>query len=184
MLALAGLVLASCGPAENATGPEFGPEEGYIVMEGDPDWHTESVTWIDNGAGSNRFAFISIALHAAPNGRSHYLYEAPFHQRGCVDARCFPQVDELFVIPGLAIGDIDRSPTSTMVAFDGRSQTDQDHWIYTFTPGGESRQWLIGTEPTFLPNGSAILFVSDGRDELLGIRPASGETWIAAVDLV
>jgi hypothetical protein len=180
---LLAFLLASCGPSEHSTGPELGPEEGYVVMEGDPDWQTDSVSWIDNGAGSNRFTFISIALDAAPNGRSHFLYEAPFHQRGCVDLRCFPDAQELFVTPGLAIGDLDRSPVSALLAFDGRAQTDHDHWIYTFTPGGESRRWLIGMEPTFLPNGSAILFVSDGRDELMGLRPGSGETWVEAIDL-
>ncbi|HWN82421.1 MAG TPA: hypothetical protein VNM87_10025, partial [Candidatus Udaeobacter sp.] len=147
-------------------------------MEGDPDWHTDSVSWIDNAAGSNRFEFISIALHANPDGPSHYLYEAPFHQRGCTDFRCFPLADELLVVPGLAIGDLDRSPTSTMVSFDGRAQEDHDHWIYTFTPGGENRRWLVGVEPTFAPDGAVVYFVSDGRDELMGLRPASGQSWV------
>jgi hypothetical protein len=183
-IALAGLVhLAGCGPPEHSTGPELGPEEGYIVMEGDPDWQTDSVSWIDNGTAANRFTFIAIALQAPPAGRSHFLYEAPFHQRGCIDTRCFPAADELFVLPGLAIGDLDRSPVSSMVTFDGRSQTDQDHWIYTFAPDGAPRRWLIGVEPTFTPDGAAVLFISDGRDELCGLRPAAGQDWIEASNL-
>jgi len=177
------LLAVACGPPEHSTGPELGLEEGFVVMEGDPDWHTDSVSWINNGAGSNRFEFIAIALHANPDGPSHFLYEAPFHQRGCVDLRCFPVVDELLVVPGLAIGDLDRSPVSAAVTFDGRSQSDQAHWIYTFTPGGENRRWLVGVEPTFSPDGTDIYFVSDGRDELMGLRPAGGQTWVEEAGL-
>jgi len=177
------LLALACGPPDHTTGPELGPEAGFVVMEGDPDWHTDSVSWIDNGTGSNRFEFISIALHAMPDGPSHFLYEAPFHQRGCTDYRCFPLVDELLVVPGLAIGDLDRSPVSTTVAFAGRAQTDQDHWIYTFAPGGESRRWLTGVEPTFSPDGAAIYFISGGRDELMGLRPAGEQSWVEEADL-
>ena len=34
----------ACGPPEHTTGPELGPEAGFVVMEGDPDWHTDSVS--------------------------------------------------------------------------------------------------------------------------------------------
>ena len=183
-LAIFLVVLGSgCGLPEHTAGPELGPEAGFVVMEGDPDWHTDSVSWIDNAGGSNRFEFISIALRANPDGASHFLYEAPFHQQGCTDARCFPVADELLVVPGLAIGDLDRSPVSSTVTFDGRAQTDQDHWIYTFTPGGDNRRWLVGVEPTFSPDGTGIYFVSDGRDELMGLRPASGQTWVEEAEL-
>jgi hypothetical protein len=179
----AALLVAGCGVPEHSTAPELGPEEGFIVIEGDPDWETDSVSWIGNGSESSRFEFISISLHTNPDGPSHFIYEAPFHTRGCEDPRCFPIVEQLFVRAGLTIGDLDRSPVAATLAFDGKLSGERDFWIYTLARGGEPRRWLVGTEPTFSPDGDRIFFVSGGRDELMGLRPGTEQSWVEEANL-
>ena len=130
----------ACGPDTDPMGPDMGPEEGFVVIEGDPNFATNSVSW--TGSGTDRFSFISVALEASTDGPSHFLYEAPFHQRGCLDARCFPSVDQIFVLAGLSIENLDLSPAGNVAACDGRRSGDANFWSHTYNGSGEARRHL------------------------------------------
>ena len=174
------LVLSTlaCGPDTDPLGPDPGPEEGFVVIEGDPNFATNSVSWTGSAIGTDRFSFISVALEASTNGPSHFLYEAPFHQRGCLDARCFPSAEQVFVLPGLSIENLDLSPAGNVAAFDGRRNSDSNFWIHIYDGSGEPPAYYLGVEPTFLPDGSAVLYVSSGRDELIRLDPSNSNTLV------
>jgi hypothetical protein len=181
--ALVILITLGCGADTDPMGPDVGPEEGFIVIEGDPNFATNSVSWTGSAVATDRFSFISVALDASTNGPSHFLYEAPFHQRGCLDARCFPSAEQIFVLPGLTIENLDLSPQGDVETFDGRRRGDSNFWIHLYEGGGEPRLFYPGFEPTFLPDGSAVLYVSSGRDELIRLDPTNSSRFVEAYGL-
>lgn len=169
---LAALAGAGCGSPGSPSAPDPQAESGFILVEGDDDWDTNSVSWEDSVSGLGRFAFISVARRASTNGPSHFLYSANFATR-CNSEDCFPQAQQLFVEPGLSISDVSWSPRGALVTFQG-NKVREATWIYTLAPGGTPRRWVTGHEPVFTPDAGLLVYVESGRDALRSLNPASG----------
>jgi Tol biopolymer transport system component len=174
-LVLGALAGAGCGSGDNPAAPDPIAESGFMLVEGDGDWDTNSVSWEDSASGLGRFAFISVARGASTNGPSHFLYSANFTTR-CNNEDCFPQAQQLFVEPGLTISDVSWSPRGALVAFQG-NQAREATWIYTLptlAPGGTPRRWVTGFEPVFTPDAGLVVYVESGRNGIRSLNPSSG----------
>jgi Tol biopolymer transport system component len=167
-----GLAVAGCGGDDNPTAPgEFG-DIGFVLIEGDDAWDTNSVSWQDSASGLGRFSFIAVSRDAPTNAPSHYLFSANF-TTACNNEDCFPLAQEIFKEAGLSISEVSWSPRGTFVAFQGQRAREAT-WIYTMQPGGEPRRWLTGFEPAFTPDAGLIIYVENGRDALRSFNPSSG----------
>ncbi len=165
------LALAGCSPGSNPGAPDVLAESGFILVEGDGAWDTNSVSWEDSASGL-RFAFISVDRQAPTNEASHYLYTGLFTTR-CNNDNCFPQAQRLFAEAGLTIAEVSWSPRGSFVTFQG-NRAREATWIYTLQPGGAPRRWLTGFEPTFTPNAGLVVYVENGRDGIRSFNPSSG----------
>lgn len=166
------LVAAGCGSGDNPSAPDPDTENGFLLVEGDDEWDTNSVSWEDSTSGLGRFAFIAVARGAPTDGPSHYLYSASFTTR-CNDDDCFPQSQQVFVEPGLSISEVTWSPRGSFAAFQG-NRAREATWIYTLAPGGTARRWVTGYEPVFTPNAGLVIYVENGRDGIRSLNPSSG----------
>jgi hypothetical protein len=173
LLVLFAIGFGGCGPGDDITGFTPVQEDGWVLIEGSSEWDTNSVSWLDEGAGLSKFAFISVALAASSTGPSHFLFSANF-DLGCNNPECLPQRTEIFVEAQFDIFELAWSPVGPLVAFEGRREGDRAFGIYTLQPGGEPRRWLSGFEPTFTHNGGLVVFVEEGRDAIRSFNPSSG----------
>jgi hypothetical protein len=171
------LAVAGCSAPTKTPDPDLGPEPGFVITEGDNDFETIALSWLETTADPTRFAFITIALRAPTDVASHYLYTGGV-TNGCQDLRCFPPTSPVFAEERLAILSLHWSPRGGQVVFDGRRTQETANWIYTLTPGAEPRAWVTGHEPSFAPDGGAIVFVETGRDALRMLNPAAGDSWV------
>lgn len=175
-IVLAAFAAAGCGSGGNPSAPDPDTERGFVLVEGDDEWATNSVSWEDSVSGSGRFAFIAVARGASSNGPSHYLYSANFTTR-CNNEDCFPQSQELFVEPGLSISEVSWSPRGALTAFQG-NRAREATWIYTLAPGGIPRRWVTGFEPVFTPDAGLVVYVENGRDGIRSLNPSSGGGYV------
>ncbi len=171
----ASFAVAGCTAPTKSPDPDLGPEPGFVITEGDNDFETNSVSWLETTAGPTRFAFITVALRAPTDVASHYLYTGGV-TTGCQDLRCFPPVSMIFAQARLAIFNLDWSPRGGQVAFDGRLAGENANWVYVFSPGTEPRAWVTGYEPAWAPDGGAVVHVETGRDALRMLNPVAGDS--------
>ncbi len=166
------LILAGCSLDTPSRPDEGDVEAGFTLVEGDPRWATNSVSWEDSALGSSRFAMISVSLEAV-HGPSHFLYDAEF-RAGCSSEDCFPLASRLFVRDNFSIFDVDWSPRGSLMTFIGRTEGDPTTWIYTLAPGGSPRQWVSGFDPSFSSNAGLVFYVGSSRDAIRAFNPSSG----------
>jgi Tol biopolymer transport system component len=157
--------LAGCSAPTKTPDPDLGPEPGFIITEGDNDFLTDSVSWLQAPEGPDRFAFITIALRVPIDAVSHHLLTGAVTV-GCLDYRCFPPTTPVFGQPRFTIANLDWSPVGNEVAYDGHAFGETENWIHVLTPGGEPRAWVTGYEPTFSPDGGNLVYVEIGRDAI------------------
>lgn len=169
-----GLGVSGCSVDSAPTAPRWESPSELTVIEGDPDWLSESVSWADSATGSGRFAFIAVRRFAGLGGPSHYLYSAPFHVLGCPHGDCLPQTRTLFANSGLSIFSVDWSPAGALLAFEGRTEGESETWIYTLQPEGTPRKWIAGFDPSFTRNGGLVVYVDHGREAISAFNPSSG----------
>lgn len=171
------VAIAGCSAPTKTPDPDLGPEPGFVITEGDNDFETNSVSWLDATAGVDRFAFIAVALRAPIGYASHYLYTGGVTS-GCQDLRCFPPVTTVFARPELSIFNADWSPVGALVAFDGREFGETAQWIYVLQPGNEPRAWATGYEPAWSPDASVVAYVEAGRDAIRMLDPVARSSWV------
>jgi len=181
---IAGLIAAAdCSAPTRTPDPDLGPEPGFVITEGDNDFETTAVSWLETTAGPTRFAFISIALRAPTDVASHYLYTGGVIA-GCQDLRCFPPTSTIFAEALLSMFSVDWSPVGAAAVFDGRRAGETANWIFVLAPGAEPRAWVTGHEPAWAPNAGAIVYVETGRHALRMLNPVAGDSWVERDGLV
>ncbi len=173
-----GILHLACSPPTKTPEPDLGPEPGFVITEGDNDFLTDSVSWLDAAAGTSRFAFITIALRVPIDAPSHHLLTGAVTQ-GCLDLRCFPPATTpVFAQSRFTIANLDWSPVSSLATFDGRPFGETENWVYILTPGTDPRAWVRGYEPTFTPDARQVYYVEPGRDAIRVLDPGAGREWI------
>lgn len=169
LAALLAAGLAACS-LDTPARPERDIEEGFTLIEGHPQWSTNSVSWKDD---AGRFAFISVSLEGGPFGPSHFLYDAEF-SLGCPSEECFPLASQLFVNASLDIFNLDWSPRGALAVFEGSTEGDPGTWIYTYQPQGSPRRWIRGHDPSFSSDGGLVFYVEAGRDAIHAFNHSNG----------